>query len=613
MDDDKDFPKDLSADIIQLDVIKKEFSNYENGHFIPMNECSFNFVRNEIDEKSTCKSHEFVDAKEYQGKFEDFDNPENNIQLSEHIAVKTDYTIYNGNILLIGEEQKDMLKRNLTNNNSSFVVFDTNDSLIRETGKALKEKGYEIRVLNLVDLKHSNNYNPFSYLKNNQDVSALADIVSNSTESDENSVNTKIKSLLLQALIFYLIKNPQIPKEEGNLTNVMKLLQAAEVNENDPNAQSPLDKLFAQLEAIDSNSIAVKQYKTFKSLARNQVSQIVAFCMQDLSAITFPEIANLTSSDNLDLSSIGDSKVALFIILPPGNSSYDFTATILYTQLINVLYSHACNDCPCSYNIKNGDEVLAVIYGSSDEYTKKLAQKTLLSLKRSPIKFLRTKNKYVIKVMTYSKTFNSKDEAIEFKSKLEGASISIGNSRLPYDVKIIINHSVSKSIFKGLSKHLTYISKSGINYMVSVNGIFELRSSFKQEWETIVANCDIQLFSVVKDTETASYLLSKTGTADYTSFPGFNTCFLFINHVKSIIDKIFLKKTKPIEEYNYKKDIITLEPLKMYHCEESEFGYNNCSMRFASSKRLDEIFKDNNICTIRDAITKMTKSKVNSE
>lgn len=616
----KDFPKNLSADIIQEDVIKEEFNKYENGHFLSVNEAAFETVMNKIEENNTYSPQEFMEAKKYQGEFEDFDNPENNLQLSEHIAVKTDHSIYNGNILLIGEEQKNMIKRNIMNNSSSFVVFDTNDSLIKETGKTLKEKGYAIKVLNFVDPEHSNTYNPLLYLKDNQDVCALADRLSNSTETDENSYNMKIKSLFLQALIFYLIKNNDIPKDNQNLTNIWKLLQAAEVNENDPNAQSPLDKLFAHLEGKEPDNIAVKQYKTFKSLApRSQVPKIAALCMQDLSTFALADIEYLTSTDDLDLSSIGDDKVAFFVILPPGNSAYDFIVTILYMQLIKILYSHAINECPRSYYLKNNNEVLAVIYGTADENIENKANRTLLALKRSPIKCLRSKSRYVIETMGYRKTFNSNQEAMDFKSKLEGANVSAGNTKLPYEVKVILSHSVSKNIFKGLAKNLTYISKSGINHMISVNGISELRTSFSQDWKIIAENCDIQLLSAVKDTETASYLLNKAGMINPPSFTGSNKCILFINHMKPIIDKIFSKKTKPVEEYDYKKEIINVNR-RIY--DKIDSGYSRSLSSCTASKQFVDFLNDNDIrtiqdCinnkTIRDYIIKMIANKVDNE
>ena len=619
-ENEKDFPKNLSADIIQEDAIKKEFSKYENGHFLPVKEAAFETVMNKIEEDSIYSPQEFVDAKKYQGEFEDFDNPENNIQLSEHIAVKTDHSKYNGNILLIGEEQKNMIKRNIMNNSSSFVVFDTNDSLIKETGKALKEKGYEIRVLNFVDPEHSNTYNPLIYLKDSQDVCALADRLSSSTETDEDSYNMKIKSLLLQALIFFLIENHDIPKDNQNLTNIWKLLQAAEANGDDPNAQSPLDKLFAHLEGKEPDHIAVKQYKTFKSLVpRGQVSQIAGLCMRDLSTFVLTDIECLTSTDNLDLSSIGDDRVAFFVILPPGNSAYDFIVTILYMQLIRILYSHAISECPRSYYLKNGNEVLAVIYGTADENIENKANRTLLALKRSPIKCSRSRNRYVIKTMEYSKTFNSNQEAMDFKSKLEGASVSIGNTKLPYEVKVILNHSVSKNIFKGLAKHLTYVSKSGINHMISVNGISELRSSFSQDWKIIEENCDIQLFSAVKDTETASYLLNKAGMLNSPSFAGSNKCILFIKHMKPIIDKIFSKKTKPVEEYDYKKEIININ--KRMH-DKIDSGYSGSLSSCTASRQFVDFLKDNDIRTIqdcinnkivRDYIIKLNTNKVDNE
>ena len=49
-------------------------------------------------------------------------------------------------------------------------------------------------------------------------------------------------------------------------------------------------------------------------------------------------VAKLTATDELDFTSLGERKVALFAIIPDNDTSFNFLISMLYTQLFQQLF-----------------------------------------------------------------------------------------------------------------------------------------------------------------------------------------------------------------------------------------------------------------------------------
>ena len=226
-------------------------------------------------------------------------------------------------------------------------------------------------------MKHSNCYNPFNYIRDDLGVLILINCLIKNTNPDGKSGGDpfweKSETALLQALMFYLIKYR--PKEEQNFTSIMKLLRAAEVDENNPNVKSPLDRIFDEVEKRDPGSIALKQYQTFKMGAGKTLKSILISCSVRLTVFNMKEIENLTGSDDIDLGTIGDEKQALFIVIPAADSTFNFLVSMMYSQLFETLYFHAETECKgkrLNYHVRFMLDEFANI-GQIPEFTKKLA------------------------------------------------------------------------------------------------------------------------------------------------------------------------------------------------------------------------------------------------
>ena len=222
----------------------------------------------------------------------------------------------------------------------SMVITDPKAELLRKTGGLLEKKGYEVRVFDLINPDTSFCYNPFEYVHDDKDVLRLiSNLIQNTTPKGSQSSDPfweKSETALLQALMLYLLH--EAPPEEQNFAMIMEMLGSAQVKEEDEDYESPLDILFDRLEMRDPDSIAVKQYHIYKQAAGKTAKSILISVGVRLAAFNLPQIAKLTNTDELDLSSMGERKVALFCCLPDADTSLNYLVGMIYSQLFQTLY-----------------------------------------------------------------------------------------------------------------------------------------------------------------------------------------------------------------------------------------------------------------------------------
>ena len=222
----------------------------------------------------------------------------------------------------------------------SMVITDPKAELLRKTGGLLEKKGYEVRVFDLINPDTSFCYNPFEYVHDDKDVLRLiSNLIQNTTPKGSQSSDPfweKSETALLQALMLYLLH--EAPPEEQNFAMIMEMLGSAQVKEEDEDYESPLDILFDRLEMRDPDSIAVKQYHIYKQAAGKTAKSILISVGVRLAAFNLPQIAKRTNTDELDLSSMGERKVALFCCIPDADTSLNYLVGMIYSQLFQTLY-----------------------------------------------------------------------------------------------------------------------------------------------------------------------------------------------------------------------------------------------------------------------------------
>lgn len=250
----------------------------------------------------------------------------------------------NLNVLVIGGSGAgktfSYCKPNVMQCNTSMLILDPKGEIIRDTGYLLEEKGYEVRVLDLINMDRSHCYNPFVYLKNDNDVQKLVTNLFKATTPKGASSNDPFwdvaAQMLLLSLIFYLMY--EAPEEEQNFVMVMELLRAGDVHEDDDGYVSPLDMLMNRLETKNSEHIAVKYYHDYHSGSAKTLKSIQITLAARLEKFNLESLAKMTMTDELDLPSLGEKKVALFALIPDNDTSFNFLVSILYTQIFQQLF-----------------------------------------------------------------------------------------------------------------------------------------------------------------------------------------------------------------------------------------------------------------------------------
>ena len=250
----------------------------------------------------------------------------------------------NVNVLVIGGSGAgktfSYCKPNVMQCATSYVILDPKGEILRDTGYLLEKNGYEVKVLDLINMEKSHCYNPFVYIKTDNDVQKLSTNLFKSTTPKGSTTNDPFwdtaASMLLLALIFYL--KYEAPPEEQNFTMVMELLRAGDVKEDDDEYISPLDMLFNRLETRNSEHIALKYYRAYHSGSAKTLKSIQVTLASRLEKFNLESMSQLTQTDELDLPSLGEKKVALFALIPDNDTSFNFLVSILYTQLFQQLF-----------------------------------------------------------------------------------------------------------------------------------------------------------------------------------------------------------------------------------------------------------------------------------
>ena len=293
-------------------------------------------------------SAKWGNAAQINRKYAKAHSNENKI-LTQHVAIGMDGRKHrrNLNVLVCGGsgsgKTRFYAKPNIMNSNTSFVVLDPKGELLRSTGKLLEQNGYAIKVIDLINMEKSHCYNPFVYLKNDNDIQRLVtNLFKNTTPKGAQTQDPfwdQAATMLLLALMFYL--HYEAPEEEQNFPMVMEMIRAGEVKEDDDDYMSVLDMLFERLEMKDPEHIALKYYRSYHSGSGKTLKSIQITLISRLEKFNLESLAGITQYDELELAELGERKTAVFAIIPENDSSFNFIVGMLYTQLFQQLYWQA--------------------------------------------------------------------------------------------------------------------------------------------------------------------------------------------------------------------------------------------------------------------------------
>ena len=252
----------------------------------------------------------------------------------------------NKNLLVVGGsgsgKTRFVLKPNLLQMHSSYVVTDPKGTVVNECGYAMLKNGYVIKIFNTINFNKSLHYNPFAYIHDEKDVLKLVTTLMANTKGEGKSSDQfwdSAEKLLYTALIGYI--HYEAPEEEQNFTTLLEMINAMEVREDDETFKNPVDLMFDELENKNPGHFAVRQYKKYKLAAGKTAKSILVSCGARLAPFDIKELREITSYDELELDKLGDRKTALFLIMSDTDTTFNFLISMVYSQMFNLLCEKA--------------------------------------------------------------------------------------------------------------------------------------------------------------------------------------------------------------------------------------------------------------------------------
>ncbi len=342
----------------------------------------------------------------------------------------------NLNVLVVGGsgagKTRFYAKPNIMQCNTSFVVTDPKGEILRATAPLLLDKGYDVKVFNLINPRDSDGYNPFKYIRTDEDVIKLiTNLIQNTTPKNAQQNDPfweKSEIALDTALMLYLLH--EAPKEEQTFEMLMFLIENAATTEDEEDYQSPVDLLFEALEEEKPDHIALKQYKIFKQASGKTAKSILISAAVRLAAFNLPEIAKMTSYDNLELGTLGDKKRALFCVIPDNDNSFNYLVGMLYTQAFQELY-----------------------YKADHEY----------------------------------------------------------GGELPIPVHFVMDEFANVALPDNFERLLATMRSRRISVSIIIQNMAQLKGLFKDNWESLVGNCDTMLYLGGNEQSTHEYISKMLG------------------------------------------------------------------------------------------------------
>lgn len=284
--------------------------------------------------------------------------PENSMILAEDIYYDMDCykTKRNNNVLVVGAagsgKTRSIVIPNILQATGSYVICDPKGSLYKDYCHYLKVKGYKIKLLNFEEPAKSIKYNFFNYIKSEMDIMKIAHMMvygSSDSRQAPDPFWDKSSQELLVCIISYLWEFR--PQNEQNMNSILKMLEAAEISEYDPNIKSPFDRIMEEVGKRKPGSLTYRSYKHYSVGAIRTRQSIIISLASSLGKFCLGPLLDMMSEDETDIADIGNSKTAFFVQVSDTDRSMDDLVNIFFTQAMNELCRVADNSP--GYRLKN--------------------------------------------------------------------------------------------------------------------------------------------------------------------------------------------------------------------------------------------------------------------
>lgn len=427
------------------------------------------------------------------------EEPDQNIILGKGLK----YGIKQGrnvNVVIMGSagsgKSFGVIKPNVLQMNSSFVITDPSGEIFRSMAHMLIEDGYNVKLFSTSNMENSNCYNPFDYVYDEDgavDETRVASMVSmflaNATEMENAKGGDKFwdqasKALLISCAMLLL---EFYPDETHNMYEMLKLVQKGKVSESKSDDKTELDVLFENARKVNPEAHCFSSYDTFKLAPARTANSILISAAVDLDMFNQTKVRNMTTTAykvrernlggaissyahdengnlirtdaNLDLRTVGDEKTAIFINIPQADGTFNFLVSMMYSQLFDSLYGRAEKLCPRKFMVVNkiGQPILTMIDTEDDAKAMIELYKNakVVSNEEGGKKVYYVFNRGAKKKYTHAgynigcmKKFYSQLAAENYIKDFQSCEIKRGKPRLPWHVQCLLDefsNSVTRS------------------------------------------------------------------------------------------------------------------------------------------------------------------------
>lgn len=381
--------------------------------------------------------------EELNGVLSDKDPKKNKI-LSESLRISTNTrkTGLNNNVLIIGGSGAGktfyVVKPNGYNCGAgSYIFCDPKGELLRDVGRYLQDRGYRIIVLNLVNMDESDGYNPFEYIRSDEDiVKLITNLIANTTPKNANTSDPfweKAEGMYLQSIMYYVWYEYPKQGKTPNFRGVLDLLNKAKIPEN----EKELSELDVLMYALPEDHPALITYNKVRRGATDTVRSIIISANSRLAYMQNEKVLRILDHDDINIPWLGEGamenpekKTALFAVIPDNDKSYNFIVGMLYTQAFQELYFIADHK---------------------------------------------------------------------------------HNGRLPIPVAFWMDEFANCALPDGFCELLSTMRSREISCNIIIQNLAQLKTLFKDSWETITGNCDITVYLGGNEQSTHKYISELLG------------------------------------------------------------------------------------------------------
>ena len=217
----------------------------------------------------------------------------------------------------------------------SLVICDPKSELYEKSSEYLRDKGYAVRVFNLVNPENSDSWNCLSEVEGQELMAQLfVDVIIKNTTGGGKGDHfwDSAEMNLLKALVLYVDKG--YPPENRNMGQVYQLITL--------NSETALNSLF---EVLPINHPAKAPYSLFRQASDSVRSGVIIGLGSRLQVFQSELIKKITARDEIDLELLGQEPCAYFLVTSDQDSTFDFLASLFLSFVFIKLVRYADKNC----------------------------------------------------------------------------------------------------------------------------------------------------------------------------------------------------------------------------------------------------------------------------